>query len=1293
MNSYRNIISLFNKAFNIGRLIIVLISVSVCVNAQEIKNFPEKFISNPNIASLGSFSSDNYVDLYTGKINLNIPIYTVPNGSNPLSIFLKYNTEGVKVEDISSEVGLGWSLIAGGFLTREIRGVPDNFWCGRFSDRQGSYLDDNLTLDDYINGIRSGTLDCNGILDDPSLHSYKYCEWTILDILQYEEHHTYSGPMCSAYGGGYDTEPDIFHFSFGKINGSFFLDGNGEPQILEGEQDIDIIPAIGPMGNGTDWIFTTSDGTKYHFLNTPDYYEVSWQKYTKNWSATPNGWGTTLNLTIPGEDFTKEDLNALPAHLIANEGTVTTWYLSKIESVYNEKDDIDFVYEVTNDIEVFNITQKRFDYVKTVVNTHYNYWDNGSWDFNEHSPKVGTVNWSDPPTYASDINLFAAENEVYNDPRLFTISSPKLISEIIFNQGKIVFERSEVERRDLPGHYPLSNILIYDYEETLVKKFDFVQGYFTSSDCNGIFCKRLKLEAFGDVGLGTKATGNFYSFEYNESTNLPHRYSTKQDYWGFYNANSTVHKIPPGYRHGLEFSGADRSFDSGRAQANILKKIVYPTGGYSEFFYEQNTYRNNELNFDFPWAGLRVAKIVDSSGNGPDIETVYSYTNESGHSSGGIVNFLEDPRFYFQKDLMYLDINHSGGDEIAYLYHYILRSSKALNDFIKTNGGYVGYQQVQIEKVGSGKKVVNFTSPSTHPDVEVNKILSPFGDVISRNLPFEHPHESYDWQRGKKTAEKYFTSTGKPVKTITYEYEFSPTNFTPQTTYGMRFSPSYTELSLTYFLSNNEFTNIPEYDTYDLFFYPLTSRFYYLKKVTEETYETDSNSKLSLETNYFHTSQKHLYLTKKELIQSGAKKEVRFIYPQDYNVTQAIESDSDDMSKALRQMNLRNIVSEPIETIALRDNKVVDGTISLYRIEHSNIVKSKDLLWFHPDPLTYNSDFDSHITKADNDGDGIFTYTFERNSNYQVGITYDDYDIYGNLLAETLNNGAKRGYSWDYNNSLLKTYEINPDGPHPIVTTYEHKPLIGVSKLIDPNGEITTFEYDHFNRLKLVLDGDGNIAERYTYNNGAASSFLQGDFTTTGLKKIGVNIEFELVNVSGNIGMSKYIWDFGDGNVMETFDGDTKIYHSYPNEGSYNVKLIIENPEYNSIREVNHSLCIYAMDMSVDVCSNIISKDLCTGDTVEGTCLVPSSPGDDIIVSANIGLGASCGGPFRFTWEYQRDGGSWIEFGEDDYQVVFTNGFIAGTYTIRCTIEDACSNSYTDNVQIEVTSTSGCGFE
>ncbi|MCR8667518.1 hypothetical protein NO995_07490 [Aestuariibaculum sp. M13] len=81
-------------------------------------------VSSPDITA---FTKYNFVPTsnYTGRANINIPFYEISSGNIHIPINISYNSSGAKVSDMASNVGLNWSLNAGGAITRIIKGVDD----------------------------------------------------------------------------------------------------------------------------------------------------------------------------------------------------------------------------------------------------------------------------------------------------------------------------------------------------------------------------------------------------------------------------------------------------------------------------------------------------------------------------------------------------------------------------------------------------------------------------------------------------------------------------------------------------------------------------------------------------------------------------------------------------------------------------------------------------------------------------------------------------------------------------------------------------------------------------------------------------------------------------------------------------------------------------------------------------------------------------------------------------------------------------------------------------------------
>jgi len=82
--------------------------------------------TTPEAATLGRFGENDFqVNKYTGEYSKSIPIYTIQGKELSLPISLNYNPNNVKVDNMPGWVGLGWSLNAGGSVTRSVNAMPD----------------------------------------------------------------------------------------------------------------------------------------------------------------------------------------------------------------------------------------------------------------------------------------------------------------------------------------------------------------------------------------------------------------------------------------------------------------------------------------------------------------------------------------------------------------------------------------------------------------------------------------------------------------------------------------------------------------------------------------------------------------------------------------------------------------------------------------------------------------------------------------------------------------------------------------------------------------------------------------------------------------------------------------------------------------------------------------------------------------------------------------------------------------------------------------------------------------
>ncbi len=147
---------------------------------------PEYTVHSPNVTSLGKYG-EYPVDLSTGVPKIEIPLYTIKSGRLTLPISVSYHASGIKVDQESSFVGLGWVLNAGGVITRVLKDRPD--------EEQYGFLETGDILPDYNdinNDLPSGN---TGYSNELEIWSRKK-----------------------------DKEPDVFTINSSLLSGQFVLD-------------------------------------------------------------------------------------------------------------------------------------------------------------------------------------------------------------------------------------------------------------------------------------------------------------------------------------------------------------------------------------------------------------------------------------------------------------------------------------------------------------------------------------------------------------------------------------------------------------------------------------------------------------------------------------------------------------------------------------------------------------------------------------------------------------------------------------------------------------------------------------------------------------------------------------------------------------------------------------------------------------------------------------------------------------------------------------------------------------
>jgi len=295
-------------------LCFLYVIMMICFSASQVKaqatgsNYflPTIFPRSPNTTSMEKFGSYE-VNLFTGLPSISIPLYTIEAGGIKIPVTLSYHASGIKVSDVSSWVGLGWGLSAGGNISRSISGKAD--------DGIGGYLKGNLKKANYYSGLSNAAMD--------SLNNYAM--------------------------GVYDSRPDIFSYDFPGHGGKFFLDGttNYTPKMVPFAPVKVTYSNVGNENSTLDKFYISDEnGNKYLFGDTYLESTVSYSQaspgtgVTTGWplkSAISQNRRDTVNFTYAQQTIYYPDVTS-PTDMVTdsinvNDGTYTYGYKKGSDNV------------------------------------------------------------------------------------------------------------------------------------------------------------------------------------------------------------------------------------------------------------------------------------------------------------------------------------------------------------------------------------------------------------------------------------------------------------------------------------------------------------------------------------------------------------------------------------------------------------------------------------------------------------------------------------------------------------------------------------------------------------------------------------------------------------------------------------------------------------------------------------------------------------------------------------------------------------------------------------------------
>ncbi|MEO8234767.1 MAG: hypothetical protein ABI549_05080 [Flavobacterium sp.] len=1010
-------------------------------------------LSSPEVSNFEKYSL-NQINQYTGKVGTSIPVYTIKTGNIVYPINLVYNSSGIKVDQLASDVGLGWNLTMS-VVTKTINGRPGD-GSGYTNHSEVNYGD-----------------------PDPA--------------------------------NVYDFAPDTYHFYCNGFSTDFFFSDVNTPVELN-PQGTKI-----EFGANSSLVITTNQGIKYTFSD-----------YDTGRIESNDQIGSTTNIApinISAWHITKiEDLKtgkkidfvydttSSNAYQTVNSQTTLNYSVAQRSYFYysgsyiDNYDERSFGFSVKTDVQKKRLVKILFD--------------EGELDFNYNN--IGIAGQT--TIVRNDVYNADCVTQIYlKDKNAANVKS----YEFTYDYFTSTSDGTEFNPDMIP--YTLST---YRYKRLKLLKFGEIgkpKYKFTYDELvNFPPINSFSTDFLGYYNHSVDGTMAFLSVTQNPISPKLYYYPNNFEKSLLpYPIPGTSPIIIPGYfnREANEY-----------AKTWSLNKVDYPTGGSTEYVYESNHFE--EFGQDIKGGGIRIAqqKINDGFGNTRTIN--YSYLKANGGTSGKLSS---TPYFGFPSESGSDIVVNYPSDEItpatitssgsyvnpANIYWVLFEKSNLNADL--NSGTYVGYSRVVESETGAGRKEFTFTSNDLtgyqnnifrmpppglgpnygryFPDEFVNAgplYVDPVtGEESIQSYQFSYERINFmiansaissdvftdnSYKRGKLLTESVFNETNALIKKITRSYSDNIIN-----TYTFHDSKVEYVNAPIVVVSENGHHSGGHAIAQDCASHFCAIAFMVVRKdikvaqflpVSQTVSSYDANGTNNNTTTSYSYTSNGFPSSVETRVNNGDINKKKYYYAQDSQMTS---------EPFVTDLIANNNIATPLKTEIYRNTE---------KLSEEKTVYAKD--------ATTNNLLLPKYSYAKKGTD--------TNSALEKKITCDFYDDKGNLIQYTQENGVPVSLIWGYNKTQLlakienATYasitsslitsaqavsntgtetnlitalnSIRNSVPlaNAMVTSYTHKPLVGISTVTSSRGYTIYYNYDSFGRLINVKDATGNILKENQYN-------------------------------------------------------------------------------------------------------------------------------------------------------------------------------------------------------------------
>jgi YD repeat-containing protein len=1084
----------------------------------------------PAAYELGKFG-DIPIGMFTGTANFSVSIMTFGDGKTNIPISVDYSSNGIKVDQLSTKVGLGWNLIAGGVISRIVNQNPDEL---------------------------------RGPMLPPEGQDYETLPW-----LEY-----FFNLAENSENINVDGVPDVFRFNFLGRTGKFTLNKQKEPVLLDNislsityypdessgflivdEQGIEyyfltIETTRTDMSDGESSIVGNFAKTSYYLsrIETPQnliiYFDYEDEDYNYVITQSQNAFIYSNALSnysygICAQPALSPEKSRIMNHLLIVQGK----RLSKIHSNNTSFGRIEFEYEIlhpeVDDYYLLNSIIQKDNAESVIENVSLVYKNVKNRMFLDKVQFLDTdknytfdyINIDQLPNRLSKSKdhwgFFNGQGNSTLFPDLAGVSGYGDRFAAIFTDGA---NRELNEDKAKIGllkkiTYPVKGYSQIEYgshdynvlEEITVKKSFFKDVYSVASNVVGASAEETIEDIIEDELVPFQA---YCSVNYQSCSLEPHpdeadRYMAiiienldeSQDniiqvktYLGYSSKGNSIT-----IREGDD---SEYAFDfKANYRYKITLQVYYPClMGTLSFRYKSEPSYYEYVNKKT--GGLRVENVTDYNYSGDELSSqqyYYASKDDLEISSGrpGL-----DP-YYFSN--FYLSGSCQIDDQYfcaPWLMKYIRLNSGSMNAMYRTEVQNTRYSHVSVSQ-GTD----DFLNGGIEYQYMLSSGFSQVGLIFGEYPNFQIIGQR-DWGDGLLNYMTVFKKVGtelKKVATENYDYVRDPR--VNDIVEGYVTSKKYDGTCVAY----------PSPDVEDQLFQDaeaelnaskvyLTANWYYLASKIDESYDLDGNLISTNKIDYSYDNPLHAKLSNAQFTDSEKNIIVQStVYPQDIEETARTVAES--------SLVTQHRIATPID---LKTTKIEGGT--------KKIVKRK-----------YNkySDWGSGIVE-------IETIRTLLGNDLEDRVVYHNYDGKGNPLQVSKPNGVNYCYIWGYgqafpvakienaqytsiSSDLISSIQLKSDSDNDrclagegckedllrieldklrldanlsgsLITTYTYDPLVGMTSQTDPGGVTMYYEYDDFGRLREIKDEERKILKLYEYKYGSEGTAVSTDpeWTDTG---------------------------------------------------------------------------------------------------------------------------------------------------------------------------------------------------